>query len=80
MSETPTNVTVVTTEPLPEAETAPQKVPFYKNPKIIKTAGIVAATAAATALIVRKVSKNDSDESAPAEDNSSDEVTYVIED
>ena len=74
MSE-PTNVTVVVPEPVNEE--TPQKTPFYKNPRVLKTAGIVAATAAATAIVVSKVRGSGNAEDS---ENESDTTDIVIED
>jgi hypothetical protein len=60
MSET-SNVTV-----LPEAPVS--TVPFYKNPRILKTAGIVAASAAAGAFLYVKFTQSATDDDETSED------------
>lgn len=54
MSET-SNVTVISEEIIPAA------VPFYKNPRVLKTVGIVAASAAASVYLYTKFSQNSDD-------------------
>lgn len=71
----PTN-DVVTVPASEEVVVVTPKTPFWKNRRVLKTAGIVAATAAATAVVIRKFSKNDEEGATGASE--SDDITEIV--
>lgn len=76
MSEPTSNVELVQEQPVPTVVV--EKVPFWKNPKVLKVSAVVAASAAAGAYLARRFSNNETP-SVETDTDSSDTTDIVID-